>query len=389
MSAFMSSFSLVPSRRLKTNSNTNSSSQAHSLTSPTHSHSASPSPRPSKPPSSTESASCSPTPSAPTPMLPTAASIVSVSTAEAPNCGDRRPLAVEALPVLLRTSIAQAGLPGVSAVHPCALPSLPLPLASGGAHRTHVSEPPQDTQPAAWQARGQEEFMRLQWEQLQRSLRKRKLDEHFVADEPSDSASATTTTQTSATGFGGGLLGRRPITDELFERRPTTDYWWSRLSGAGGGGTRRDIPRNPAPLALEHVMPFLADYDFTTTPLVVTTLQYVDTILLVPPLLSCVCVPCLVVRVRQSTVHRLPDMGAQKGPRPAATQRGPHIIKLRSSQPILYGSCVVCCVVLRVVSCAVTLSDFVCCAHRMRRWAEQRIRFGPIWRTCRCWWPTS
>ncbi|ELR24179.1 uncharacterized protein ACA1_376520 [Acanthamoeba castellanii str. Neff] len=192
---------------------------------------------------------------------------------EAPNCGDRRPLAVEALPVLLRTSIAQAGLPGAAAVHPCALPSLPLPLASGGAHRTHVTELPQDTQPAAWQARGQEEFMRLQWEELQRSLRKRKRDEHFVADESSDSASATTTTQTSATGFGGGLLGRRPITDELFERRPTTDYWWSRLSGAGDGGTRRDIPRNPAPLALEHVMPFLADYDFTTTPLVVTTLH--------------------------------------------------------------------------------------------------------------------
>jgi hypothetical protein len=185
--------------------------------------------------------------------------------------------------------------------------------------------------------------MRLQWEELQRSLRKRKRDEHLGADEfcAGASTTTTTTTQTSVTGFGGGILGRRPI-DKLFERRPTTDDWWSRLmSGAGGGGTRRDLPRNPAPLALEHVMPFLADYDFTTTPLVVTTLQYVDSFCLWGLPLSFVCVSRLLL-VRQSTVHRLPDMGAQRDARPAAAQRGLHIFQLRSPQPILCGSCVVC-----------------------------------------------
>jgi hypothetical protein len=56
------------------------------------------------------------------------------------------------------------------------------------------------------------------------------------------------------------------------------DFWH------GGGrppSTRTTtIPRNPAPLALEHMLPFLEHYDFSTTPLVVTSLTYASPLFL-------------------------------------------------------------------------------------------------------------
>ncbi len=149
-----------------------------------------------------------------------------------------------------------------------------------------------------WQ-REQEEFMRAQWEELhRRTVRKRKerADErdglpdddpyggrHQPAAYPLDQQLGTTARQpTMASGYSPLSGGPWPWpTDSRFGGGG--DDWWPAFRGGGGS---RAIPRNPAPLALEHVMPFLADYDFTAVPLVVTTLQCViDTSIFPRPLL--------------------------------------------------------------------------------------------------------
>lgn len=193
--------------------------------------------------------------------------------------------ALPPLPVLLRTSIAQAGVPEDGlAVEPYAPPSYqPVP-----------SPPPP---PDRWQ-REQEEFMRAQWEELhRRTIRKRKerADErdglhdddpyggrhrssssrqqpaaHPLDQQLGPTARQPTMTSTYATGYSPLSGGPWPWPTDSRFGGGSGDDWWPAFRGGGGS---RGIPRNPAPLALEHVMPFLADYDFTTIPLVVTTLH--------------------------------------------------------------------------------------------------------------------
>jgi hypothetical protein len=171
--------------------------------------------------------------------------------------------------------------------------------------------------------------MRAQWEELhRRTIRKRKerADErdglhdddpyggrhrssssrqqpaaHPLDQQLGPTARQPTMTSTYATGYSPLSGGPWPWPTDSRFGGGSGDDWWPAFRGGGGS---RGIPKNPAPLALEHVMPFLADYDFTTTPLVVTTLQcdfdtfYLSINALLCRLIGIVCVCVVRCRVR-------------------------------------------------------------------------------------------